>query len=73
MQTILFVCTGNTCRSPMAEGLARDLVARRLEVAPERVGEFGFEFLSMGVLGGSGGAPRRQFGVQTLFIEPGSP
>jgi len=27
MKTILFVCTGNTCRSPMAEGLARRALA----------------------------------------------
>lgn len=27
--TILFVCSGNYCRSPLAEGLARFLLARR--------------------------------------------
>src|SRR5215207_8840018 len=26
---ILFVCTGNTCRSPLAEGIARDELQRR--------------------------------------------
>jgi len=29
-RTVGFVCTGNTCRSPMAEGLARHLIAHGL-------------------------------------------
>lgn len=29
MKRILFVCTGNTCRSPMAEGLFRNLVEQK--------------------------------------------
>ncbi|NMA68808.1 MAG: low molecular weight protein arginine phosphatase [Desulfitobacterium sp.] len=29
---IVFVCTGNTCRSPMAEGLARKIFGRAIEV-----------------------------------------
>lgn len=28
MVNVLFVCTGNTCRSPMAEGLFADLIRR---------------------------------------------
>ncbi|WIV12203.1 low molecular weight protein arginine phosphatase [Proteiniborus sp. MB09-C3] len=29
MRTILFVCTGNTCRSSMAEGLFRDMINKK--------------------------------------------
>ena len=29
MKEILFVCTGNTCRSPMAEYIMNDLLAER--------------------------------------------
>jgi protein-tyrosine-phosphatase len=30
---ILFICTGNTCRSPMAEGLARELFGDSVQVS----------------------------------------
>ncbi len=53
---IAFVCTGNTCRSPMAEGLARAHLARRLGVQPARLWEFGFGLRSMGVFAAAGSA-----------------
>lgn len=46
MKHVLFVCTGNTCRSPMAEGLFR-LAVKELE---------GFEVSSAGIAA-SKGAP----------------
>ena len=30
VRTVLFVCTGNTCRSPMAEALAKDYLAHHI-------------------------------------------
>lgn len=45
---ILFVCTGNTCRSPMAEAIARQLAADRPEDGVELV------FESAGVATGDG-------------------
>lgn len=45
---VLFVCTGNTCRSPLAEVLARDAAARALGVPPAEVLAHGLMFASAG-------------------------
>ena len=60
-----FACTGNTCRSPMAEAWARKRIAERLEIGPERLSEFGFVVESMGVHASHGSPPSR-LAVQVL-------
>jgi protein-tyrosine phosphatase len=48
-RSILFVCTGNTCRSPLAEALCRRVLADRLGVSPDQLQARGFEVRSAGV------------------------
>jgi RpiB/LacA/LacB family sugar-phosphate isomerase len=55
MKTILFLCTGNVCRSPMAEGLFRHAVKGRGE----------FRILSAG-LGALDGQPPTHHSVQAM-------
>lgn len=54
MRSILFVCSGNTCRSPMAEAIARDELARRLGVSPDRLADAHWQVESAGVFAMSG-------------------
>ncbi len=54
-KTILFVCTGNVCRSPMAEGLMKELLGGREDIV----------VLSAGVSAPKG-APASQHSVQAL-------
>ncbi len=67
---VLFVCTGNTCRSPLAEGLCRKLLADRLACRPEELPEKGFIVQSAGLSAMMGGraadeavAVARQYGA----------
>src|SRR3989441_11462858 len=55
MKTILFVCTGNVCRSPMAEGLFQHAMKGRGD----------FHVLSAGV-GAIDGQPPSAYAVQAL-------
>src|SRR5207247_2360331 len=52
---VLFVCTGNTCRSPLAEGLAKKLLADRLGCGVDDLPSRGFWLLSAGVAAHSEG------------------
>src|SRR3989440_12384916 len=55
MKTVLFVCTGNVCRSPMAEGIFRHAVQGRGD----------FRVLSAG-LGAVDGQPPSPYAVQAV-------
>lgn len=51
---IVFVCTGNTCRSPMAEGLFKRRLADRLGCPVEELPARGFAVSSAGLSAGPG-------------------
>lgn len=53
---ILFVCTGNTCRSPMAAALARRAIAKRLGCSEGDLLKAGVFVESAGTMGGWGRA-----------------
>ncbi len=55
-RSILFVCTGNTCRSPIAAGLTKKLLAECLGCKVGQLDRLGQEVLSAGALT-SGGSP----------------
>lgn len=46
--TVLFVCSGNTCRSPMAEALAKAVLAEKLSISPAALEQKGFSVVSAG-------------------------
>ena len=51
---ILFVCTGNTCRSPLAEALCRTLLSAKLRCAAAELAGRGYVVESAGLAAGPG-------------------
>jgi protein-tyrosine phosphatase len=54
---ILFVCTGNTCRSPMAEAMCRKLLSQRLGCKVDELEEHGVMVMSAGLSAYMGSRP----------------
>lgn len=51
---VLFVCTGNTCRSPMAEGIFRKSLAEKMSCSVDQLEQMGYKITSAGTLGATG-------------------
>lgn len=63
--TALFVCSGNTCRSPMAEAIAAKLLAEQRGIAVEDLEAAGIRVMSAGVFAASG-APATSEAVEAM-------
>lgn len=50
----LFVCTGNTCRSPMAEGIFQKYLAEKLQYDIDGLDKMGYKVSSAGIIGSVG-------------------
>ncbi|MDG1875349.1 MAG: L-threonylcarbamoyladenylate synthase [Mariniblastus sp.] len=64
---VLIVCTGNTCRSPMGEGLLRKRLAARLGCGMESLAELGVSVLSAGIAA-MPGAPAAAQAVEVMDL-----
>jgi protein-tyrosine-phosphatase len=56
VRSVLFVCTGNTCRSPLAEVLFKKILSDRLGIPIDHLPAHGYLVQSAGVMAGYGDA-----------------
>ncbi|ODU00757.1 MAG: translation factor [Planctomycetes bacterium SCN 63-9] len=68
---LLFICTGNTCRSPMAEAICKLILSQRFSCSIDQLEERGFVVLSAGVAA-TNGAPAAGHAVEVLHEMGGS-
>jgi protein-tyrosine phosphatase len=66
--TFLFVCTGNTCRSPMAEGLFRKYLAEKIGCHIDELEDKGYKILSAGLMD-MAGAPASAESVKACAVK----
>ena len=67
----LFVCTGNTCRSPMAEAICKVLLAERLGCTVGELESRGFVVLSAGIAASSG-MPAAAYAIDVIKARGGT-
>ncbi len=63
--TILFVCSGNTCRSPMAQAIARKVLADWLNVPEKQLEQAGYQVISAGT-STLGGSPAAAYAIEAV-------